>query len=495
MSRITATILLSAAAFLLWAQTASAQVVISEIMYDPKGTDANAGGEWIEIQNNDSAAIDLTKWFFFEADTNHSITADGAAEIPPGGYAVISRDVDVFKKYFTDFSGKLFKSSFSLKNDGESIAMKSGNKPTDPIIDSVTYSSEQGAKDDGNSLQKINGSWISASPTPGRANEASNSGSAPANTSSDATASSGVAETTVATPATAETAGSNLWPVEPQMFARIKNPPKVAMVGADALFQGEALGLKKEPLDGARYLWTFGDGGTKEGESVLYHYNYPGKYVVILNASSGKYGASARVTIEAIPADVIISSVGTAGDSFVEVYNKTKYELDFSGWRLRAGAKLFTIPKDTIILPGAKIMFPSQYTGFVSIGGGDVALLYPNGTVVNAYSQTPVQTSGAQVVVNQVAEPKREFPPETATDGKAVAEIIVERDIEETAGVQQSANVFTAAADTGNDLYKWFLGVVLLAATAIVGLFFTQSVAQQNIARAEADDYEIVEEK
>ena len=92
--------------------TASAAVVVNEIMYDPKDTDANTGGEWIEVYNTDSAATDLTKWFFFENDTNHSITADGALEIPSGGYAVISRDLTALKTISQVFQDCFLKHHF-----------------------------------------------------------------------------------------------------------------------------------------------------------------------------------------------------------------------------------------------------------------------------------------------------------------------------------------------------------------------------------------------
>ena len=76
---------------------ASAQVMITEIMYDPTDADAGSGGEWIEVRNTGAAAADLTQWIFFEAEVNHGITADGNAIVPPDGYAVISRDLSVLK--------------------------------------------------------------------------------------------------------------------------------------------------------------------------------------------------------------------------------------------------------------------------------------------------------------------------------------------------------------------------------------------------------------
>ena len=39
---------------------ATAEIVISEVMYDVAGSDSKA--EWIEIQNTGSTAIDISKW-------------------------------------------------------------------------------------------------------------------------------------------------------------------------------------------------------------------------------------------------------------------------------------------------------------------------------------------------------------------------------------------------------------------------------------------------
>ena len=52
--------------------SAQSDVKINEIMYNPPGTDTDL--EWIELYNNDTTAIDITGWKFYEADTNHRLT-------------------------------------------------------------------------------------------------------------------------------------------------------------------------------------------------------------------------------------------------------------------------------------------------------------------------------------------------------------------------------------------------------------------------------------
>ncbi len=156
-----------AVAFFLAPVFSFADVVISEIMYNPKDTDNKAGGEWIEIHSTDSAPVDLTQWIFFENDTNHGIVADGASEVPVGGYAIISNNLTVFKNFFTNYSGLLFKASFSL-NDGETLALKNGKGAS--TTNSVIYKSGWGGKNDGNSLQLSPSGWIAGVPTPGAQN-------------------------------------------------------------------------------------------------------------------------------------------------------------------------------------------------------------------------------------------------------------------------------------------------------------------------------------
>lgn len=145
-------------------------VVINEIMYDISGADE--GREWIEIFNSGSQPVDLTNWKFYENQTNHSLTlGQGSMSLLAGGYAVIASDPDKFLVDHPGYNGTILKSSFSLSNAGETIAIKNG----DLLIDEVIYSSTLGANGDGKSLQKINNNWLASLPTPGRENQLTNS--------------------------------------------------------------------------------------------------------------------------------------------------------------------------------------------------------------------------------------------------------------------------------------------------------------------------------
>ena len=140
-----------------------AQITFTEIMYDLPGSDENR--EWVEI-HNDGPVYDLTNWKFFEGDTNHGLTnVAGESTFGTGDYAVIADDANQFLVDSPGFQGKLFDSSFSLSNTGETIAIK---YPNGDIATEITYSSSQGGAGDGNSLQYSGSEWVAATSTPGQ---------------------------------------------------------------------------------------------------------------------------------------------------------------------------------------------------------------------------------------------------------------------------------------------------------------------------------------
>ncbi|MFA6077841.1 MAG: lamin tail domain-containing protein [Candidatus Paceibacterota bacterium] len=458
---------------------AGAQISFSEIMYDPEGSDANSGGEWVEVQNIGSTAVDFTKWIFFENDINHGITADGASVIQPGGYAIISKDPSIFKGYFTNFSGLLFRASFSL-NDGEKLAMKSNKDDLVTDANSVTYTAELGAKNDGKSLQKnSSGVWLSATPTPGSA------------TLSDP--SNPVMETTTSNQTAEQNSGASTnsivssFPVEPQMIVEA-GANKTTVAGALISFSGIALGLKKEPIENAQYMWSFGDGSFKEGRSVTHTYRYPGEYVVVLEVSSGYFSGSDRLKVSAVTPEIIISKIGDASDYFIEVTNNSKYELDLSGWILRSQSAQFFIPKNTIIMSGGKVSFSSLVTGFSFSLGDKPFLLYPSGAMATTYGDriseyTPQEDSEStpniesSPVVKSVSSSKQSGNRVMAASASAVEET-------ETKSSEQNQKF----------PFKWLLAVGALSIVAVLGIMFSGASSGKKPDELSADDFDIEED-
>jgi hypothetical protein len=371
---------------------ASANFAITEIMYDPKDSDSTSGSEWIEVKNEGSEALDLATWLFFEANTNHGITGiEGGTEIPAGGYAVISRDTSTFKNFFTGFSGPLFKASFSL-SDSETFGLK--NDKDGAVTSSVTYTSDWGAKNDGNSLQKSGSAWVAATPTPAQAN--STTSSMPENTS---TTSANNSSTNTTTTSAATLDEKNFT----EIFAEAPDD-KIAMALADVGFTGKSFDIKKEPLKNARYLWNFGDGTTAEGQTVLHSYVYPGEYLVHLYVSSGEYTATDTLKVKVVPSALSISDVSYDNFGSVTISNNSDNKLDVSFWRIKSGKTYWSFPRDSYILPKGMTVISGLRAALEISPNNEVLLLYPNYNIAFRYQYSPQSTSIASVNLNNAPQ-------------------------------------------------------------------------------------------
>lgn len=485
---------------IFFCQTALAQISISEIMYDVSGSDS--GREWVEITNGgiDSVTVATSTWKFFEDGTNHNLSLfQGSVVIPAGGFAVIADNPAKFLADWPQFGGTIFDSVFSLGNTGEAVAIKSD---TSTVVDEVAYVSSAGGAGDGNSLQKVSGAWTALAPTPGAVNQNGQNqdsegreGNFPVATTTTDTTSDEDNSSSVSI--SSSDSGKTNWPVEPQIISRIVGP-YVAIAGADVVFKGEAVGLDKKPIKNIRYLWNFGDGSTKEGESVMHAYNFPADYVVILEVSSGYLEGSSRVRIKIISADIVISEVVAGFGGKIELVNNTPQELDLSWWRIRSGNHFFTLPKNTKMLSAGRLPLSAAVMGF-PVSDMDVALLYPNGSLAYQFIKSVSKPIDIVPAISNDTSKSAEMP---AVSSSKVSSAPVLREISEN--FNQAATVALAVpveAETevsGEDVSQyaakpsstlWFYGAggIILLGLALV--LFPRQTAVKN----PADEYEIIE--
>jgi len=445
---------------------AFANVIFTEVMYDVPGTDT--GREWVEFQNTGTQTIDLSGWKFFEANTNHSMTLSQGAGVPPGGYAVIA---DVPSKFLADwpsYSGTLFDTTFSLSNTGESLVLRDN---TGADAASVTYDPTLGAGGDGNSLQWNGSKWVAAPATPGSAYVAGTQAPpAEASPQQESDSSDSQDSQTIATSTATSSGGGASYEAPKNIFADA-GPDRTVFVGADSQFTATAIGLDGEPLDSARYTWTFGDGGRLEGQTVSYHYSYPGTYTVMLDVSSGKYAAEDRMTATAIPAQV---SLPIVNGEFVSIKNGSPSELDLGGWLLASDGKSFVFPAHTIVSPGETVIVSGARTGLAPSSPSALSLLYPNGTFAASYeaplvvARVPATTVEAKAETVAPAQPK---PTKTKTEATTPTKAS-----DSVSTTSQAAAVILAGQDQeeggGNNIIWWIAGLGLLAAAGVGALFF-----------------------
>ncbi len=73
---------------------AAAKIVINELMTDPIQAESPSWGEWFEVYNADTVAVNLQGWTLVSAgQAPHTVAS--AVVIPAGGYAVLGRGADI----------------------------------------------------------------------------------------------------------------------------------------------------------------------------------------------------------------------------------------------------------------------------------------------------------------------------------------------------------------------------------------------------------------
>ncbi len=151
---------------LLLLPTVSAQIELTEIMYDLPGADGKR--EWIELRNTGNET-DISGWRFFENSQHHTFkNYTNDLILDTNEYAVIVNNPEAFLND-TDFNGTIIDSSWSsLANSGEPLVLRLSKDG--PVVVNITYLPTNASDGEGASLQLINSSWRACEPTPGQEN-------------------------------------------------------------------------------------------------------------------------------------------------------------------------------------------------------------------------------------------------------------------------------------------------------------------------------------
>jgi hypothetical protein len=415
---------------------------------------------FIELYNMGDSDIDMTDWYIQRKTATGNfgsfVTSPNFENktIKAGKYFLISRssidnaDIVLDTMTLTEFN------TIRIRN--------SEREDVDDI--------EWGNINEGKSYQRmLSGEWTVVSPTPGAQNESSNSDE---ENQKEEESSESISNP----PSTSQ--GSS-FPIEPQIFADAGEDRNV-IIGADSLFEGKAFGLQKKPLPGARYVWNFGNGETKEGQNVLHYYKYPGEYVVMLNVSSGEYSASDRIVVNAYPAELVISKVE---NGFIEIYNKSNQELNLSWWQIQSGVERFMIPKDTIISSGKKLIFSNEITGLNTSVKESISLLYPNGVEAVKFEEIKIP----QKVVAIKPIPSYESTAEKTKLIEEIRPLLIEDKSEENTA--QTASVISSFKTPENErgIYKWLLAIFVVVGISAGIIVYASSKKELG------DDIEIVD--
>jgi len=389
--------------FLSWFGLACAGLEINEIMYAPQN---GADYEWIEIYNNSSNSIDLNKYRFFHGEETSgpiSLKVGDSTLLQPSKYAIIAKSLTGGYDWL-DFSDMVFSSSMlSLPDSGENtyIAISDSNKV---IIDDITYdTSKGGSKESKTSLSKINSDWQSGKPTPGKENESVNGSNEENDNEEDSNNNEDEDNTK-----------TNNTPEVFKISTKIISP-KIVTAGIPFSINSLTTSNKGDTYAVGRFVWNFGDGfikETKDSALFSYLYEYPGDYVLTLAYFDSYFDqvadATNRLIIKVVPSEINISSVGDDRNPYIELENKSSYEIILSKWVITGGVHYFIIPEGTTILPNKKMKLSPKITGFNGEDIKSVIITNPDSGIIATYPATIVKQkikSSRKIVKNKNENP------------------------------------------------------------------------------------------
>src|SRR3989338_7763670 len=263
---------------------AHANLIINEIMYAPvSGSDY----EWVEIFNSGSDPVDLNNYRFFhganETESNSgplTLRNGSTTVLQPSEYAIIAKSPSVVIDYtWLNFSGIIFSAStVSLPDSGDNTYIAISD-PDKLILNYVKYDTSLGGnKDSGNSLSKIGGVWVGATPTPGIINKEGEEDVPGTPPVPDNTVDGGEGDNNSQNTTATEEKNKK----SEELKIKIKIEAKsLVFAGTSALFNVNAFGYNKEKLVYGRFFLNFGDGDSKEmqassAEQFFHAYRYPG---------------------------------------------------------------------------------------------------------------------------------------------------------------------------------------------------------------------------
>ena len=436
--------------------SASAQVVISEFMYDASGSDTNQ--EWVELYNAGGSPVDLTKWKINDG-SNHVLNVPpknggtGSIILNAGSYIILADDAPAFISAHQGISVSIIDTALSLPNTSGTISLINESAVTE---DSISYTKDSGAAGDGNTIQRVSVSGtsvIAGAPSPGTGSLTQTSSGGSGATNSNQTDPSSNSSTTTTTTTTSsnnlgQVSSVSNFPVEPEVFA-YAGKDREAIAGADSIFEARAFNKDKVAIKPGRFLWTFGDGASAEGQTVMHHFSQPGRYAVVLDIADGLFSASHQIIVTVLPVSITLSLRG--GD--IVLSNGSSKNIDLSYWSLRSGGKFFIFPKNTILLGGASVPFTKEVTNLPATS--DASLLYPNGATAAVVGADPAVSPTTVPIIapknERTTSPEAEIP----NDYSDTSEIAVP-DATTTAQV-------ASVADATTSPYVWGLGVLGLA--------------------------------
>jgi len=472
--------------YFLYPDKTFATISINEIAW--MGNSSNANAEWIELYNSDTQDIDLSGW---NISGSISITIPNGKSIVAGGFFLLERTSDASVLEITAdyiYTG-------ALTNAGGSLILKDASNVT---IDEVLYSSgwPAGNNDTKETMQKSGTSWVTATPTP----KASTIGNNTENNNTTTTTTTNTNNTTTSSSSTANSSSTKT-PAYREMIAKIISNQTMIPLNVPNTFKAEIFGHYGEKIEKGKVIWNFGDAAIEESSSfgsVSHKYKHKGEYVVSLqyfeNGKNNEKDVEGKTIVKVVESQVIISKVGDTKDPYIEIENKSSYEISLKDWKLIAGGKVFLFPTGTYIMPGRKTIYAGEITGFSFQDFRVIVLMRPGFEVEDVY---PDDLSFLPDSINTFKSTNIEYDSEdNFSNNQKEKDIFIDQGINSD-NVVDLRGLSNQEANAASSNINPIILLVLIIVFGLIGIFFIKRwKIQKNkdeMSHLSSDDIKIIE--
>jgi hypothetical protein len=113
------------------------EIVINEINYN--SSDEAEAGDWVELHNYSTTAIDVSGWVYKDEDDTHEFIIPDGVSISANGYLVLSNDTTAFKEIHPNVTFVKGEVDFGLAGGSDQVRIYNANGS---LIDMVEYDDE-----------------------------------------------------------------------------------------------------------------------------------------------------------------------------------------------------------------------------------------------------------------------------------------------------------------------------------------------------------------
>jgi len=487
------------ATLFFWCNVASAAVLINEIAWMGTTADGGSSNEWIELSNSSSGNIDLSGWVL-RIEGKKDILLSGS--VSANGYYLIERtDDNTLPSVTADLVASF---GTGLANTGATLILLNKDGIEMDRVNGSDNWKIQGGEIIGNNTtketaQRTSSGWITGAPTPRAINiGASDQTSGPSHIYLSATTQTTADTNTQTTkqPVLEVSSGS-------QITVDTGPANRTVLAGVPIVFKAQVFGSKKEPIENARVLWSFGDGATADSLNISHTYYYSGEYVLSFEVMS-PYFYEGRIHVDVIMPELKLSTGGDAVSSFISIENEGNDEIDLTGVRIFAGEKSFVLPK--IILDSkTKVTLPSEQTGLITPSNTLVTLSSPSGRSIPVVTEPPATPQPQEEVLTAEKNTTNEVIPSVKGEDLSIKPEVKSTSIAQEASVVNALISDTDTVDSSTpdlpegNMWPWYVGTAFFATLAIVGIRLARKtdtpILPDGSSNITADDFDITEEK